>query len=582
MSGASDDRGDPERVPERAPGETVKTPGAALVGAVVDGKYEVLRVLGEGGMGIVYLARDIHAHAHVVLKAIRGEYVHRKDFRDRILAEGRALAVIDHPNVVRLNAIVVERDDLFLVMQYVDGESLEALIARHTAQGRPIPLREAFGIFRQVVEGVAAAHQEGIIHRDLKPANILIRARDKVVKVTDFGIAKAEEDAKEGRGQTKGTIGSAYYMAPEQCTGSKSLDKRVDIYALGIVLFELLTGRVPFDAPSSFEVMTLQVNAELPRLSAARPDAPPAVEDLLRRACAKKRDDRFASAEEFLTSLDRVAAALPVDSPVKTVPGPAPVPAAMSTVPGAPLMPPLPQRPLSDTEPEGSGVSRSAAVALILAAVVGSVAAAYAFGLLGDSGRGKGTSPSAQERATGASSTPGTPAAVGTPSNTGTGASAAPPKPADAPPPARLAGVWKSDSGRIYDVVWTEGAFEFRIRDITQFPEQGYEVGEPRFLLRPIPDEVDVFFVEDRIRPYAPEGSSYDPARSRMSCRTVWTEIQGRPLRAELDGDRLRVRMVKLEPTPAMFEREGARVVGCKGLSDAHASEIDSTLLRQR
>ncbi len=142
-------------LPRRAPG------GHLPAGTLVDQKYVVERVLGEGGMGVVYLARDVHTGLHVVLKAVRQELGHRPDVRARTLAEGRALAQIDHPNVVHLKAVVAERDDLWLVMQYIDGESLEQTLARHAEERRRMPLPEALSIFRQIASGIAAAHREG-------------------------------------------------------------------------------------------------------------------------------------------------------------------------------------------------------------------------------------------------------------------------------------------------------------------------------------------------------------------------------------------------------------------------------------
>src|SRR5262249_6686132 len=153
----------------------------------------------------VYLARDIHTGLDVVIKAIRRELAHKADVRSRTLAEGRVLAQIDHPNVVQLKAVVVEANDLWLVMQFIDGESLDKIIANYKAQGARMPVAEALGFLRQIAAGVGAAHQEGVIHRDLKPANVIIRKKDRVAKVTDFGIAKVP--GEQGRPQTKGIIG---------------------------------------------------------------------------------------------------------------------------------------------------------------------------------------------------------------------------------------------------------------------------------------------------------------------------------------------------------------------------------------
>src|SRR5258708_32973114 len=137
-------------------------------------------------------------------------------------------------------------------MRFIDGEALDHMLERYVAAQTAMPIPFVLSIFRMVLRGVGAAHGEGLIHRDLKPANILIRKKDGVAKVTDFGIAKGEEDAKAGRGVTKGIIGSLSYMAPEQVRGQRDLDKRIDVYALAILLFELIMGRAPFDAPSDY------------------------------------------------------------------------------------------------------------------------------------------------------------------------------------------------------------------------------------------------------------------------------------------------------------------------------------------
>ena len=273
-------------------------------GTLIDKKYAVLRVLGEGGMGVVYLARDIHTGLDVVVKAVRSELAHRDDVRARTLAEGRALAQIDHPNVVHLRAVAVEGPHLYLVMQYIEGESLDRIIARHVQQGEPMPVDVALGIFRQVASGVGAAHGEGVIHRDLKPANVLLRKKDKVAKVTDFGIALVPSDTS--RPQTRGILGSLWYMSPEQVTGRRDLDQRVDVYALGIMLYQMLVGRVPFDAKSDYDIMKLHAEAPMPLASATRPDVPPSVDDLIQKACAKNRDLRFQHCAELCAAVERI------------------------------------------------------------------------------------------------------------------------------------------------------------------------------------------------------------------------------------------------------------------------------------
>jgi len=569
--------------------------GAAVVGGsvalapgtIVDRKYEVERVLGEGGMGIVYVAKDIHTQVRVVVKAIRAEYTHRPEFRERILAEGRALARIDHVNVVRLNAVVAEGDTLLLVMQYIEGESLDKVIERHAAQRTPMPLLEAIRIFRQVLEGVGAAHREGVIHRDIKPANILIRARDGVAKVTDFGIAKAEEDAKAGRGQTRGIIGSLLYMAPEQVTGRRDLDKRVDIYALGILLFEMLVGRVPFDAPSEFEIMKLHVEAAIPSVSAMRPDVPPFLDAVIAKACAKQREERFASAEEFLRALDAgMTAALATGAqPVVRTAGVMPPPrSSMVNVPTEPAGQGLPATvtaepvPLGDPshgsttpgiegplagEPEPSRFGLWARV-LLAVVVMGAGAAlgtAYATGWI--------HLPGPLASSTG--SRPAGPADAAVADGAAEAKSVL----------AQLEGAWRSDSGRLYDAKLAGRVLEFRLRDAAGLRELGYVDGEARFLLTELPGEPNMFLVEDKWRPALPADLRYDLARARSTCQQVFTSVDGKPLRGQYDGRRLTLDAAKVDPDRRMFITQGAMVIGCTSLRASKLERIQSVLKRE-
>jgi serine/threonine-protein kinase len=311
---------------------------------MIDGKYAVERALGEGAMGVVYLAHDVVTETKVVIKSIRAEYADNAEFRARAIEEGRVLARIDHPNVVRLNAVVVEGGQLYLVMQYIEGNSLDRLIDGYRAQGKTVPLEEAVRIFRMMVQGVAAAHHEGVIHRDLKPANILVRAKDGIIKVSDFGIAKTGDAIRTGRQRTIGVVGSPAYMAPEQRTGVHDLDRRADIYALGIVFFELLVGDLPFVAATEAELFRLHSEAVLPSVRTQRPELPAALDAILARACAKDRRDRFSTCEELDAALAQ--AGLPT---MRSVP-----PTVMATQ-GLPSVPP----PTPDPR-RGSSTSRVA------------------------------------------------------------------------------------------------------------------------------------------------------------------------------------------------------------------------------
>jgi eukaryotic-like serine/threonine-protein kinase len=564
--------------PHPLPGPPIGAPllkprGPLPVGTIIDQKYAVVRVLGEGGMGVVYLARDIHTGLDVVVKAIRAELAHRADVRQRTLAEGRALAQIDHPNVVHLKAVVVDGQGLWLVMQYIDGESLDKTIAGYVERGERMPVDEALATLRQIAAGLAAAHQEGVIHRDMKPANVLMRRKDGMAKVTDFGIAKVP--GGDSREQTKGILGSLWYMSPEQVTGRRDLDKRVDIYALGIVLYQMLAGEVPFDAESDYEIMRRHAEAPMPRVAAKRPDVPPAVDEIIQKACAKDRGQRFQSCEELIAAIDHatVRPARTLTIPESPLP---PIESALQTASTASSHD-EPSRAHSRAGTTGQGAeltprsaapakSRSFLVVLGLIVVLGGGGAVIALGLI----PGVGLDPPRK----GSTDREGLhPSASAT-----TSAAPAPP-----PPPAKqgielLEGPW-SVNGKDLDAVLVGDVLEFRVRAPAQFEPQGYAAGEARFTLRDTA-EPDVFAVEDRIRPIPPLGKSYTPA-SRNTCQESWTSAGGAPLRARGDAKRLSVDLAKIEPSTSNFTMSGSSVTECRGLRTLPVARLVNTLVRQ-
>jgi eukaryotic-like serine/threonine-protein kinase len=506
--------------------------------------------------------------------------------RARTLAEGRALAQIDHPNVVHLRAVAVEGPHLYLVMQYIEGESLDRIIARHVQQGDPFPVDEALGIFRQVAAGVGAAHGEGVIHRDLKPANVILRKKDKVAKVTDFGIALVPSDTS--RPHTRGILGSLWYMSPEQVTGRRDLDQRVDVYALGIMLYQMLVGHVPFDAKSDYEIMKLHAEAPMPLAAATRPDLPPAVDELIQKACAKDRDRRFQTCEELVAAVDRLLGLGPASMlpghvlsflPPPVVAGLAPAPgggsvpppsAAGASAPGASSSVPIPLVPMAQPT---LGVAEDGALPgprrrrrglwalLAVVLVAGGAGAALATGLVPGTAKlfGGGSRHTHTSGADAGAPRSTAPAADG-------GARLDP-----------LAGTWVSN-GRELVAVATGSDLEFRVKKPEQFAPQGYEAGEARFVLHATAD-AGVYTVEDRIRPVPPTGKLYDP-RARGTCQEVWTAVGGEPLRARYDGARLSVEFAKIEPGAANFTLEGARVTSCVGLRNLRASKVVSVLVR--
>ena len=215
------------------------------------GHYLVREELGRGGMGVVYIAEDTRLDRRVALKVLRPEVAESPDRRARFQLEARAAAALNHPNVVHLYSVEQSADLLFMTMELVQGRSLREILSA----GAPLPVPRTLAVATQMTEGLACAHAAGILHRDLKPGNIMITDDDRV-KILDFGLAKLLSPASEAGPEAETmpgvesgsgmTLGTARYMAPEQALG-KTLDPRTDLFALGVVLFEMATGRAPFD-----------------------------------------------------------------------------------------------------------------------------------------------------------------------------------------------------------------------------------------------------------------------------------------------------------------------------------------------
>ncbi len=275
--------------------------------------------VGEGGMGVVHRGwlyynpggpRPGVAPHPIAVKALHPALKARERARQLFLGEATALAKLSHPNIVHFFELVQKNNQLAIVMEYVDGQSLHEIIARHVRRATPgrlpcMPFARTWHYFSQLLGALAAIHALGIIHRDVKPGNVLIR-RDGVCKLTDFGIARVpQEQARNTGGMAPGT---GAYMSPEQVTGGE-LDGRSDLYSAAIVLFEMLTGRTPFDSPQRNELMvrTAQLEESPPPVTQLVPQAPKVMDVLMARALAKDKMHRFGSAiemgEEFRRAL---------------------------------------------------------------------------------------------------------------------------------------------------------------------------------------------------------------------------------------------------------------------------------------
>jgi eukaryotic-like serine/threonine-protein kinase len=303
-------------------------------GDVLDGRYVLQDAIGEGGVGLIFRAVQFKVQRPVAVKFLQHEVVGEQSLKPRFEREALALAALAHPNIVRLQDYGIARGSPFLVMEFVEGRTLRTLL---NEDGSYLAWPRALGLTRQVLYALAYAHERGIVHRDLKPANLIVQnlpQQPEHVKVLDFGFAKflpgSELDLGAQLTRAGHTFGSPPYMSPEHATGG-AVDGRSDLYSVGILLFEMLTGKRPFDG-EIHEVLRHHLATPVPRLVDRRPElaAHPELQQLIDRALAKQRDARFADAGEFLRALDAVeSAAQAIDAQVTLVVAPrAPAPNA--------------------------------------------------------------------------------------------------------------------------------------------------------------------------------------------------------------------------------------------------------------
>lgn len=262
-------------------------------GSVVDGRYRVLRRIGSGGMADVWLAEDTHLQRQVALKVLHKQFAQDKEFVERFRREAEAAAGLQHPNVVAVYDRGEFEGTYYIAMQYVEGATLKQLIDRGLSPDEAVPL------IRQVLEAARFAHKRGIVHRDLKPQNVIVDAEGKAV-VTDFGIARAGISEIT---QTGSVMGTPHYLSPEQAQGLE-VTAVSDLYSVGVILYEALTGRVPFEAESAVAVAMKQVSQTPQRPSSINPAVWPTLDAAVMRALEKDPGERFQSADAFIAALD--------------------------------------------------------------------------------------------------------------------------------------------------------------------------------------------------------------------------------------------------------------------------------------
>lgn len=264
------------------------------------GDFEVIKKIGEGGMGQVYLARQISLDREVALKVLPERLAKDDSFRTRFEREARSAAKLNHPNIISIFAFGIKDGIPYFAMEYVDGRDLATILR----ESGPLPVKEALRIAKEVARALDAAHRQGVIHRDIKPSNIMVR-KDGVVKVTDFGLAKVLGSQSLVVTQANVVLGTPHYMSPEQGKGGK-LDPRSDIYSLGVVLYEMLAGDVPFKADTATSLIYQHIYEKPPPLSEKAPYVPPVVAAVVMRMLEKDPDKRFQKASELAEAIEQV------------------------------------------------------------------------------------------------------------------------------------------------------------------------------------------------------------------------------------------------------------------------------------
>jgi serine/threonine protein kinase len=287
--------------------------GGDMIGRVIKGRYKLIDELGRGSFATVYIARDTKNNRIYAVKVMHIEFSDDGELLARFQREAHILLHLSDPHIVRIFDYGDENDIHYIVMDYIDGQNLKY----HTLTHGPMEALRALDYTRQIAEGLDVAFKHGVVHRDIKPQNIVINSKD-VVKITDFGLARSRETVTLT--QSNVFMGTAYYIPPEQAESGRLADIRSDLYSVATVLFEMLTGRPPFEGETAVDIVVKHMNEKVPSLCRIRPGLPPEMDQFMQKAMAKSPEDRFSTPREFIAAIEQLQQVIQAKQPERQDP----------------------------------------------------------------------------------------------------------------------------------------------------------------------------------------------------------------------------------------------------------------------
>jgi serine/threonine protein kinase len=270
-----------------------------MIGHVIKGRYKLIDELGRGSFATVYIARDTKNNRIYAVKIMHVEFSDDGELLARFQREADILSHLSDPHIVRIFDYGDESDIHYILMDYIDGQNLKY----HTLTQGPMDVSHALDYAKQIAMGLDTAYKHGVVHRDIKPQNIVINSKD-VVKITDFGLARSRETVTLT--QSNVFMGTAYYIPPEQAESGRSADTRSDLYSVAAVLFEMLTGRPPFEGETAVDIVIKHMNDKVPSICRIRSDLPPELDQFMEKAMSKSPDDRYPTPKEFIAAIEQI------------------------------------------------------------------------------------------------------------------------------------------------------------------------------------------------------------------------------------------------------------------------------------